>query len=61
MNQREIIFFFSESWMDGWMVGCREMRDESEKGELLSIRELWPPAAVPAVTTSGWKAIDYTS
>lgn len=40
--------------MDGWMQG-----DESERGELLSIRELWPPAAVPAVTTSGWKAIDY--
>lgn len=31
----------------------------SERGELLSVRELWPQAAVPAVAKSGQKAIDY--
>lgn len=36
------------------------MRDKVRGGELLSIRELWPQAAVPAVAKSGQKAIDYT-
>lgn len=38
----------------------QEDERESERGELLSIRELWSQAAVPAVAKSGEKAIDYT-
>lgn len=40
--------------------GHREMRDRAGREKLLSIRELWPQAAVPAVAKSGQKAIDYT-
>lgn len=40
-------------WMDGGGGGAQGDERWSERGELLSIRELWPPAAVPAVTKSG--------
>lgn len=73
MDRREILFSVTETsrrwgtqrsgWMDGWMeegehAGRWEI--EFERGELLSIKESWPRAAVPAVAKSGQKAIDYT-
>lgn len=47
--------------MDGLGGGAEGEERWSERGELLSNRELWPRVAVPAVANSGHEAIDYTA
>lgn len=61
MDQREILFSVTEADRLWGENGRGLPGDErwSERGELLSVRELWPQAAVPAVAKSGQKAIDY--
>lgn len=50
MGRREILFSTTEAEQGG------EMRDRVRVEKLLSIRELWPQAAVPAVAKSGQKS-----
>lgn len=61
MDQREILFSVTEADRLWGENGRGLPGDErwSEREELLSVRELWPQAAVPAVAKSGQKAIDY--